>query len=103
MKVRYSETALRELDEIFAYIHERNRPAAVAVVDRIERLTSLIGELPFIGHLTDEEGVRMMPAVRYPFLIFYAVNDVADEVVILHVRHAARLWPWEGREETSDG
>jgi len=25
MKVRYSETALRELDEIFAYIFERNR------------------------------------------------------------------------------
>ncbi|MGA7487972.1 MAG: type II toxin-antitoxin system RelE/ParE family toxin [Xanthobacteraceae bacterium] len=101
MKVRYSKTALRELDEIFAYIHERNRSAAAAVVDRIERLGSLIGELPFIGHLTDEEGVRMMPVVRYPFLIFYAVNDKADEVVILHVRHAARLRPWEG--ETSDG
>jgi plasmid stabilization system protein ParE len=44
MKVRYSETALREIDEIFAYIHERNRIAAVAVVNRIERLASLIGE-----------------------------------------------------------
>jgi plasmid stabilization system protein ParE len=38
MKVRYSETALRELDEIFAYIYERNSSAAVAVIDRIERL-----------------------------------------------------------------
>ena len=84
MKVRYSETALRELDEIFAYMYERNRSAAVAVLDRIERLSSLIGEVPLIGHLTDEEGVRMMPVVRYPFLIFYAVSDRADEVVILH-------------------
>ena len=49
MKVRYSQTALRELDEIFAYIHERNPSAAVAVVDRIERLAGLIGELPLIG------------------------------------------------------
>jgi addiction module RelE/StbE family toxin len=93
MKVRYSETALRELDEIFAYIYERNRSAAVAVVDRIERLSSLIREVPLIGHLTDEEGVRMMPVVRYPFLIFYAVSDRADEVVILHIRHAARRRP----------
>ena len=93
MKVRYSETALRELDEIFAYIYERNRSAAVAVVDRIERLSSLIGEVPLIGHLTDEEGVRMMPVVRYPFLIFYAVSDRADEVVILHIQHAARHRP----------
>lgn len=38
----------------------------------------------------------MMPVVRYPFLIFYAVNDLADEVVILHVRNAARLRRWEG-------
>jgi plasmid stabilization system protein ParE len=53
MKVRYSETALRELDEIFAYIYERNRSAAVAVVDRIERLGSLIGDVPLIGYLTD--------------------------------------------------
>ena len=94
MKVRYSQTALRELDEIFAYIHERNPSAAVAVVDRIERLAGLIGELPLIGHRTDEEGVRMMPVVRYPFLIFYALSDRADEIVILHVRHAARLRPF---------
>ncbi|MBI3515977.1 MAG: type II toxin-antitoxin system RelE/ParE family toxin [Proteobacteria bacterium] len=96
MKVRYAETALRELDGIFAYLHERNRSAAVAVVDRIERLVELIGELPFIGHLTDEEGIRMMPVVRYPFLIFYAVSDTTDEVVILHIRHAARLRPGQG-------
>jgi hypothetical protein len=57
MKVRYSETALSELDEIFAYIHEHNPSAAAAVVDRIERLASLIGEIPFIGQRTDEEDV----------------------------------------------
>jgi len=43
MKVRYSETALRELDEIFAYIYERNRSAAAAVINRVEHLTSLLG------------------------------------------------------------
>jgi plasmid stabilization system protein ParE len=75
MKVTYSDTALRELNEIFAYIHERNRNAATAVVDHIERLTSLIGEIPLIGRRTDEEGVRMIPVVRFPFLIFYTVND----------------------------
>jgi len=94
MKVRYSETALGELDELFAYIFERDRSAAAAVVERVERLAALLGEFPFVGHDTDEAGVRMVPLVRYPFLIFYAVNG--DEVVVLHVRHAARLRPWEG-------
>jgi toxin ParE1/3/4 len=53
MKVRYSETALRELSDIFAYIYERNPSAAAAIVDRIERVVLLIGELPFMGQLTD--------------------------------------------------
>jgi len=35
MKVRWSETALLEIESIFAYIHERNRTAASAVVKRI--------------------------------------------------------------------
>ncbi len=93
MKVRYTETALRELDEIFTYIFEHDRSAATGVIERVERLTALLVEFPFVGHETDEIGVRVVPLVRYPFLIFYTVNT--DEVVILHVRHGSRLQPWE--------
>lgn len=93
MRVRYTETALRELGEILSYIFERNPSAAAGVADRVQRLAALLEEFPFAGHDTDEAGVRMVPLVRYPFLIFYAVDG--EEVVILHVRHAARLRPWE--------
>jgi plasmid stabilization system protein ParE len=48
---------------------------------------------------TKEEGVRIMPVVRYPFLIFYAVSNRTDEVVILRIRHAARQRPWEQERE----
>ncbi|WP_430643044.1 type II toxin-antitoxin system RelE/ParE family toxin [Bradyrhizobium stylosanthis] len=37
MRVRWSESALSDIDSIFSYIHERNRTAAVAVVERIHR------------------------------------------------------------------
>ncbi len=74
MKVRYTETALRELDEIFAYIFEHDRSAATGVIERVERLAALLVEFPFVGHETDEAGVRVVPLVRYPFLIFYTVN-----------------------------
>jgi toxin ParE1/3/4 len=56
-------------------------------------LASLLGEFPFIGHLTDEADVRSLPVVRYPFVIFYAIDDAAGEVVILHVRHTAQEPP----------
>lgn len=62
-------------------------------MERIEGLISLLEEFPFIGHVADEEGVRVLSVVRYPFLIFYAIDDAADEVVILHVRHGAQDRP----------
>jgi plasmid stabilization system protein ParE len=93
MKVRWSETALAEIDSIFSYIYEHNRSAASAVVERIEGLTTLLGEFPFLGHLTDETGIRMLSVVRYPFVIFYTINGEAGEVVILHVRHSAQERP----------
>jgi plasmid stabilization system protein ParE len=74
MKVRWSETALAEIEDIFSYIYERNRSAAVAVVERIEGLTTLLEEFPLIGHTTDEAEVRVLSVVRYPFLIFYAID-----------------------------
>jgi toxin ParE1/3/4 len=90
MKARWSETALVELESIFAYIHERNRTASIAVVERIEALISLLEDFPTMGHVTDENEVRVLSVVRYPFLIFYTIDAVADEVVILHVRHGAQ-------------
>src|SRR5689334_18424805 len=71
----------------FSYIFERNRSAAVA--ERIEALTKLLEEFPFAGHTTDEPDVRVLSVVRYPFLTFYAIDETAEEVVILHVRHGA--------------
>jgi toxin ParE1/3/4 len=97
MRLRYTQTALLELDEILAYLSQRHRPAAVLLSNRIERLGSVIAEMPLVGHRTSEEGVRMMPVVRYPFALFYAVDQSSDEVVVLHVRHTARK-QWEGSD-----
>jgi toxin ParE1/3/4 len=93
MKVRWSETALSEFDEILSHIHRSNRAAAIAVVERIEALTALLEEFPCLGHLTDEEGVRVLAVVRYPFLIFHAINETTGEIVILHVLHTAQQRP----------
>jgi len=35
----------------------------------------------------------VLSVVRYPFLIFYAIDDTAGEIVILHVRHTAQQRP----------
>lgn len=93
MKVRFTDTAARELEDILRYLSVRNPGAATAVARRVKDIASLLSDYPLSGREVDESGVRMASMVRYLFLVFYAVTN--DEVVILNVRHAARQWPWE--------
>lgn len=90
MRVRWSESSLSDVDDIFSYIHEHSRTAAAAVVERIKAVASLFQDFPEASHLTDEPGVRMFPTVRFPYLVFYTVNPDDAEIVILHVRHGAQ-------------
>jgi toxin ParE1/3/4 len=44
--------------------------------------------------LAKRPGVHAVPLGRYPYKIFYRIND--DKVEILHIHHAARQ-PWDER------
>jgi toxin ParE1/3/4 len=93
MKVRFTDTAFGELEDILRYLSERNPGAAKAVARRVKDIALLLADYPLSGRETDESGVRIASMVRYPFLVFYTVTS--DEVVNLSVRHAARQWSWE--------
>jgi toxin ParE1/3/4 len=93
MKVRYTETALRELDEILAYIADRNFTAAASVRARVEELVERLSYFPYLAQGTERNGVRRVPLGNYPYVIFYTVE--AEEVVILRIRHGARRPLWD--------
>jgi len=97
MRVVYTQSATADIDHIAAYISERSPRGAIAVLDAIETTVARLGTFPLSASATDEPGVRMAPAGRYPYLILYAVTD--DEVRILRVMHAARLRPWEAPKD----
>lgn len=90
MRVVFTEPALQALDNIFAYIARDSPRAATRVVDRIERTAARLGEFPKLGRIK-YGNVRMIGAGRYPFLVFYVVED--DEVRIVAVRHARQRLP----------
>jgi toxin ParE1/3/4 len=91
MKVRFSRGALRDLDEIFAYIASDNPMAAAELVTRIEHVAELIGENPEMGQKTSRENFRRFPVGEY--LVVYEI--ISGEVVVEYVRHGARRRPWE--------
>ena len=90
MKVSFSPTALAALGEIHTYIAKDSPRAADEVVTYIEKLCLKLADFPGIGRPTGLEGIRVVPAVRYPYLIFYKVIEPGQEVRILRIRHGAR-------------
>lgn len=93
MKVRWSKTALIELETIFLYINERSRTGARAVLERIEYASGCLELFPYTGEEVSEAGTRTLAIVRYPYMLYYAIDEPFGEVVILHIRHTAQEKP----------
>jgi plasmid stabilization system protein ParE len=96
VNVRYSETALADLDAILAYLNERSPSGGRRVMQSIQRAIELIGEYPDRGRLAGEGNVRVVPVGRYPYLIYWDVDESGP--YIAHIRHAARR-AWQGELE----
>jgi|SRR5215510_4044352 len=90
MKVRLTPRAARDLADIADYLRERNPTAAGAVRDAILESLRNLASLPHIGRRQNVENVRRLVVRRYGYLIYYEANEVADEIVILTIRHSSR-------------
>jgi toxin ParE1/3/4 len=93
MRVRYTETAIREFEGAVSYLLERRPPSAAAFADLVDAAVARLLEHPYSAEETEMTRVRRVYIRRFRYSIFYAV--AGEEVVILHIRHAARRWPWE--------
>jgi addiction module RelE/StbE family toxin len=93
MSVRYTREALQDVDEIASYIAERNPRAAAKVVEAVEAVVARLDRFPLSAPHTEMPGIRSASALRFPYIIFYSVEE--HGVPIHYVRHAARRRPWE--------
>jgi toxin ParE1/3/4 len=93
MRSRYTETALLELNSAVSYIVERNPRSAAAFADLVEAAIARLLKYPYSAEETEQQGVRRVYIRRFRYSVFYTVER--DEIIILHIRHAARRWPWE--------
>jgi toxin ParE1/3/4 len=92
LKVRLTPRALADLDDIRAYLTERNPRGAERVRQRIEQAITTLAEFSRIGRPTHLAGVSVATVLRYPYLVYYTVSS-GRELNILHIRHAARDVP----------
>jgi toxin ParE1/3/4 len=78
MRLRYSRSALADLEAIFAYIDARSPQGARKVQARIQAIINLVLQYPLIGTRTDDPTIRRMTVSPYPYLIFYEATG--DEI-----------------------
>jgi toxin ParE1/3/4 len=88
VRLRYTQRAVAELDEVLAYIEAQSPQGARSVQTRIRVIINLLLEHPHAGQLTSKGRLRRLIASPYPYLIFYQATE--DEIVIHGVRHSAR-------------
>lgn len=96
MSVRYTRDALRDLDQISAYIARQNVKAAADLLAAVETVVARLERFPISAPETEMKGVRSTPALHFPYIVFYTAED--HGITIHYVRHAARLRPWESEE-----
>ncbi len=88
MKVRYTATALSEIEDILTYIAKDNPSAAQRMSVTILATIDRVVEFPHIAIESNLVGVRVAPVLPYRYLIFFSFID--SELIVRNVRHAAR-------------
>ena len=90
MKLRFTPRAASDLRAISAYLRERDPAAALRVRSAISDGLRALVQFPRLGRQQREPGVRKFVTRRYSYLIFYAVEDADEEIIILTVQHSAQ-------------
>ena len=91
MKVRWSEDALNDRDDLGLYIAERDWTAAIRVLDRITDVVAILEVYPLAGRTGQVPGTRELVITDTPYMAVYRLED--DMPVILRLVHHSREWP----------
>lgn len=83
--VRWTDEALADLEEIAAYISDRNTFAALRLQEMMERTAEQLPSHPYMYRPGRVPGTR--EAVVHPnYLLVYAVGEVIEILAVLHAR-----------------
>ena len=88
MKLRVTRAAESDLRAISLYIRTENPSAALRVEQAIRDAFAVLRTYPYAGRF-QEDDTRRIATKRYPYLIYYEIDEAAETLSILSIRHAA--------------
>jgi toxin ParE1/3/4 len=90
VKLRFTPRATANIAKIADYIRKRNPSAARRVRSSIYDSMQNLLLFPLIGRQQKEPGVRKHVTPRYAYLVYYTIDEVEEEIIILSVKHSAQ-------------
>lgn len=87
MVLKWTKTALRQLDEIAAYIAQDNPERAVSFIKALRLQTDRLEAFPGIGRAGRVQGTRELVLHKH-YITIYRVRN--GEVEILRIHHTAQ-------------
>ena len=97
MKLRFAPRAVRDLADIGDYIRTRNPAAAPRVREAILETLRMLCRFPMAGRAQRVEGVRKIVTRRYAYIVYYRVDEIAQEIVVAAIQHPSRARPYQDR------
>lgn len=89
--VKFSQSAVDDLESIQKYIYENNRKAAKEVVAYIiNSIETVLVPNPAAGRAGRVLRTRELVISKYPYIVPYQVRE--DVIYILRVLHTSRKW-----------
>jgi plasmid stabilization system protein ParE len=90
MRVRFALSTIWELTEIGQYISARNPQGALRVEAAIRRAVASLETMQRRGRKQRQRAIRKIGVGKYPYNIFYHIDETQQIVTIINIRHAAR-------------
>jgi toxin ParE1/3/4 len=90
MKLRFTPRAAQDLAGIADYIRAYSPAAAQQVRAAILQSLQNLVLFPQVGRAQTVKGVRKLVTRKYPYLVYYTVDEAGEEIIILTIQHPAR-------------
>jgi plasmid stabilization system protein ParE len=88
MRIEWDAGAVRDLEDIRAFIAADKPDAAVRVAEHIQAAVDRLSEFPLMGRQTSEPTIRILPITGTPYIVYY--RPLSTFIEILAVFHGAR-------------
>jgi toxin ParE1/3/4 len=92
MRIRWTDSAVRDFTHICDYIEEHGSPAtARQVALSIHRSVDMLADFPEYGRTGRKPNTRELVFTPLPYLAVYRLHN--DSVEIVRILHGSQIWP----------